>query len=470
VTIERLSPNDRLMLLAGDVWPQEIGALLILDGHGLSSDTGRLRIGVLVDRIESRLHLVPRFRQVMRRPGRMLGGPYWADARRFDIEDHVRIAEVTAPGGTDELLACVEALRRRRLDPRRPAWEMWFLTGLPDGRVGLFVKVHHAMADGMAAMTLIGSFFDGSTDAAGEAPPWRPARSPRQSDLVADAIRARLHSLAGTVTALLHPLAMWTRLHATLPAMRELLADEPPPWTSLDGVVGQDRSLAAMRSSLRELRVIAHAHDATANDVLLTLTAGGLRSLLIGRGEALADVWVPIYVPITMRRRWHGPVTGNRVAQMSVPLPLGIADPVERLARIAASTAERKSRDRSAVGKMFRSSLATQLLLMAIDRQRVNVCSANIPGPRTPACLLGSRVLEVVPILPLISRVSLGVGAVSYAGAFTIGVTADRDAFPDLDALVAGMEHELAELRNDSPSRPSMALSRLSSAGAGQAA
>lgn len=445
MTIERLSPNDRLMLLAGDVWPQEIGALLILDGRGLWSDAGRLRIGALVERIESRLHLVPRFRQVMRRPGRWLGGPYWADARRFDIEDHVRVAQVTAPGGPDELLACVEALRRRRLDPSRPAWEMWFLTGLPEGRVGLFVKVHHAMADGMAAMTLIGAFLDGSTDAAGL--PRRPARPPRRSDLVADAIRARLNSLAGSVTALLHPLAMWQRLHAALPAARELLAGDPPPQTSLDGVVGQDRSLATVRCSVRELRSIAHANGATVNDVLLTLTAGGLRALLIGRGEPVDGLWVPIYVPITMRRRWRAPVTGNRVAQMSVPLPLGVADPLERLARIAESTAERKTRDRSAVGKMFRSSLATRLLLMAVDRQRVNVCSANIPGPRSPVCLLGSQVLDVMPILPLISRVSLGIGAVSYAGAFTIGITAERDRYPDLHLLVAGMERELDDLR-----------------------
>jgi WS/DGAT/MGAT family acyltransferase len=341
----------------------------------------------------------------------------------------------------------VEALRRRRLDPSRPPWELWFLTGLPEGRVGLFVKVHHAMADGMAAMTLITAFFDGVADASGEPLPWRPARPPRQSDLVADAIRARLRSLAGTIATLLHPVAMWRRLHRTLPAARELLADEPPPWTSLDGVVGPDRTIGVVRSSLAELRAIGRTRDATANDVLLSLTAGGLRALLMGRGEPVDGVWVPIYVPVTVRRRWRRPVTGNRVAQMVVPLPLDVADPLERLSRISASTATRKSRDRSAVGKMFRSSLATHLLLIAVDRQRVNVCSANIPGPRTLASLVGSQVLEVVPILPLISRVSLGVGAVSYAGAFTIGITADRDRYPDLDLLVAGMERELNDLR-----------------------
>jgi hypothetical protein len=260
-------------------------------------------------------------------------------------------------------------------------------------------------------------------------------------------MREHLRRVAGAIGTVAHPRAAWQKVHAAMPAARELLAEDPPPVTSLDGVVGQDRRLAIMRCTLSELRSIAHNNGATVNDLLLALIAGGLRSLLIDRGEPVDGVWAPIYVPITMRRRWRSPVTGNRVAQMAVPLPLGLADPLERLAQIASATAARKTRDRRAVGKLFRSSIATRLMLMAVDRQRVNVCSADIPGPRTPLFLAGSEALEVVPILPLIGRVSLGVGAVSYAGAFTIGVTADHDRFPDLDAFVAGMEGELDSLR-----------------------
>ena len=105
----------------------------------------------------------------------------------------------------------------------------------------------------------------------------------------------------------------------------------------------------------------------------------------------------------------------------------------------------------------------TLLLLKAVDRQRVNVCSANIPGPRRPLFLGGARVLEVVPILPLIGRVSLGVGAVSYDGAFTIGITADRDAFPDLDTFVGGMRHELSALREVGSEDPRPRVARVAS-------
>jgi WS/DGAT/MGAT family acyltransferase len=456
MTVERLTPGDRLMLLAGDIWPQEIGALVVLDGCGLWDADGELRIDDLRRRIASRLHLVPRLRQVIVRPGRGLGGPIWVDARRFDVADHVRVVPVAAPGDEDALLACVEGLRRKRLDLARPAWEMWFLTGLPGQRVGLFVKIHHAVADGMAAMTIVGAFLDG-TDAHDEdpGPPWRPAPRPRPSDLVADVMRGHLRGIAGTMGTLLHPRASWHRLRASLPAARELLADDPPPETSLDHDLGRDRRLAVLRCELSELRSIGRVRDATVNDVLLAVIGGGLRTLLTSRGEALDGVWAPIYVPIAMRRRWRGPTSGNRVAQMAVPLPLEQADPIDRLGRIAAATAAAKSRDRSAVGKLFRSSIATWLVIKAVDRQRVNVCSANIPGPHRPVFLLGSRALEILPILPLIGRVSLGVGAVSYAGSFTIGVTADRDAFPDLDVFVEGMKRELNALRQRT-NRPSI--------------
>ena len=259
---------------------------------------------------------------------------------------------------------------------------------------------------------------------------------------------------ADTLGSALHPVATLDRLRGSVPALRELLAGEPPPESSLGRPIGEDRRLAVMRCTLADLRSIARAHDATVNDVLLALTAGGLRALLISRGEFVEAMWAPIYVPISMRRRWRGPVAGNRVAQMAIPLPLATADASERLHRIAAATAIGKRRDRSAAGKLLRSSITARLVLMAAERQRVHVCSANIPGPRAPIYLAGSRVCEVVPILPLMGRVGLGIGAVSYAGASTIGITADRDSFPDMQTLVAGMESELVALSPGWPARP----------------
>jgi diacylglycerol O-acyltransferase / wax synthase len=131
---------------------------------------------------------------------------------------------------------------------------------------------------------------------------------------------------------------------------------------------------------------------------------------------------------------------------MAVPLPLGGSDPGRRLEQIAAETARRKARTRTSLGTLFRGRLARRLLLKAVIRQRANVTSASIPGPEAPLYLAEARVLEVFPVLPLIGNEPLGVGALSYAGTFNVGVVADRDAYPDLDAFAAGARQELHAL------------------------
>jgi hypothetical protein len=162
--MERLTEEDRFMLWPDEVWPQDIGALALLDGSRLIDSNGAFRIDALREAVACRLHLVPRFRQLLYVPPRRLGGPLWVDAPAIDLADHVAIFPVPAPGDEAQLLLAVEQLRRRRLNRSRPLWEMWFLTGLPEHRVGLFMRMHHAMADGMAALATIDSRYDAVCD------------------------------------------------------------------------------------------------------------------------------------------------------------------------------------------------------------------------------------------------------------------------------------------------------------------
>ena len=446
-SIDRLTALDQLMLGASKVWPQDIGALALLDGANLLDSSGRFRIEAAREAIGSRLHLVPRFRQVVHVPRRGLGGPLWVDAPSFDLSEHVRVLALPAGSGEADLLVAAEQLRGRRLEPSRPLWGMWFLTGLPDHQVALFVKLHHAIADGMAAMTTISALLDIAPDTpAPPAHPWIPTPWPSAGELLADNLHRHLQRLASTFSVLARPRTTMRRLRAAWPAIRELLAEKPAPKTSLDRMVGPNRNLALIRTSLDQVKQVAHAHAATVNDVLLAGTAGGLRALLGSRGEPVDDTTVRIYVPVSLRRRVRGPQRGNLIAQMAVPLPLGVADPGLRLREIAAETANRKARTRTSLGTLFGGRVARRLLLMAVMRQRVNVCSASIPGPEVPLYLAGAQVLEVFPILPLIANEPLGVGALSYVGALAIGVVADQDAYPDLDAFAAGLREELHAL------------------------
>ena len=458
MSIARLSTLDRFMLRVSRTWPQDIGALAVLDGTPLISPSGRFRIETVRDAIQGRLHLVPRFRQVIEVPRRGLGPPFWADAGGFDLAAHVHELRLEPPGGEAQLLAAVERLRRQPLDPSRPMWEMWFITGLPDRGIGWFVKLHHTIGDGMAAMTTIAALLDADPDAPVLRPqPWRPVPTPPASALRADNLRRHVEGLTGAVAKLARPRTMIRQARAALPAIRELLAERPATRTSLDRMVGPDRSLALIRSSLEAWRAVGRAHDATVNDVLLAVTAAGLRALLQRRGEPIARTTLRAYVPVSLRRRLRGPQQGNLIAQMAVPLHLGDADPGRRLRQIASETARRKSRLRTSLGTLMHGgAIVRRLMIAAVMRQRVNLTTASIPGPTRPLYLAGARVLEVFPILPLVANEPLGVGALSYAGALTIGIAADRDAFPDLDTFTAAVRDELAAL--GAPALPALGV------------
>ena len=444
MAIERLTAEDRLMLWPDDVWPQDIGALVILDGRRLLDPAGRFRIDPVMDAIASRLHLVPRFRQLLRVPPRIQGLPLWVDAPDFELAHHVGVLPLPAPGDEAQLLLITELLRGRRLDRSRPLWEMWFLTGMPEQRVGLFVRMHHCIGDGIAGVATLANLLDVSPDVTPAPPqPWTPAPPPAAAELIGDNLGRRLRALRMGLVPVAHPAHSLRGLVQAWPAMRELVP-EGAAHTSLDHRTGRDRALALVRSRIDVLKDVAHAYDAKVNDVLLAAIAGGLRRLLAGRGEAVEQL--PVYVPLSLRRGQYAGARGNDIAQMVVPIPMGAMDPVERLRRIAKETAVRKARSRPSLGNLPTGRWFGPILMKIITSHPVNVTTADIPGPEFPLYLAGAQLLDVFPVLPLIGTVSLGVGAISYAGQFNIGAVADKDAYMDIEVFAAGVRDELDRL------------------------
>jgi WS/DGAT/MGAT family acyltransferase len=447
--MERLNAHDLSMVWPDDVgWPQDIGALAILDGTALFDPQGRLRIDAMRGAIEARLHLVPRFRQLLYRPGRGLGWPLWVDAPSFDISDHVQALPVPAPADEAQLLHATERLRRRRFDRSRPLWEMWFLTGLPAEHVGFYLKVHHAIADGAAGVATLGTFLDAVPDAATAPPqPWTPAPVPSAAELFYDNLRRHVHGVGRAVSAIARPRTTARHVREAWPAVRETLADTRAPRTSVNRPIGPDRRLVLVRSGIEMVKQIGHLHDATVNDVLMTVLASGLRDLLLGRGEEVDDLVLRAYVPVSLHPKQPEAARGNRDGVMAVPLPVGVSDPGRRLRLIAAETAERKKRKRPAGGTLLRNEVAQKVFLRLMARQRwASVYVANVPGPPTPLHLAGAPLREVFPIVPLTGNIALGVGALSYAGQFNLTVVADSDAIPDIDVVAGGMRHALHTL------------------------
>ncbi len=455
--MERLSADDRLLLTPDQRWPQDVGLVALLDGGQLVDRQGRFPVQVAVDALAGVIHRMPRLRQVLRVPRRGLGGPYWVDAPAFDLRDHVRVSPVAGPGGDADLLWAVELIRRRRLDTDRPLWELWILPGSSDGRVGLFFRMHHVMADGVAGIASLARLLSGPAPTAAEAAPWTPGPEPSHRELLLDNLRGRAGRLRSAASSIRHPATGLRAARSTLPAVRELFAGEPGPVTSLGGVVGPHRSLHLVRGRLAEVSAIGHANDATVNDVLLAMIAGGARSLLASRGEPVTGLVLPAYVPVSLRRAagtpGQEPGQGNEISQMIVPLPVGPDDPLERLHAITESSRQRKARPRRPLGPVLRGPIVSALMLPFIVRQRINLLSADLIGPSQPLSFAGAPVLEAFPLINLLGNITLGVGALSYAGAFDVLVVGDADLHPDLDVFAAAAAAELHALSADSAER-----------------
>jgi WS/DGAT/MGAT family acyltransferase len=447
VRIERLSALDQLMVDASVRWPQDVGALAFLDGRGLFDRAGRFRLATARAAIAARLDLVPRLRQLILVPRRGLGGPLWVDDPAFDLARHVRELALPAPVDDATVLATVEGIRRQRMVESRPLWELWFLTGLPERRIAMYVRLHHAVADGMAAMSIVRAFLDARPGVARPGPVhWRPQPPPTDRQLRADRRRARAAALDAVLDGIVHPQALFAAVRGALPGIREVFMARPATRTSLDRLVGPGRSSAVLEVDLATLKAAARPSGATVTDVVLTALAGGVRRHLQSGGESVDRATLKVYLPVSLRPRASGVQVGNRIAQMVVPLPIAAGDPRCRLERITAATTRRKATPRPSLSAPVFSGILGRILLGLAMRQRVNITAASIQGPPDPLYLLHARILDVIPLLPLVADETVGVGALSYAGTLAVSVVADADTIPELGPLMDGMRADLEML------------------------
>jgi len=321
---------------------------------------------------------------------------------------------------------------------------MWFITGLDDGQIALFIKLHHAVGDGMAGVAILAAFVDLSPDEPRPSrPDWNPADLPTNSDLFRDNLLRRLEGLKRRSLHLAHPITGIRRLRATWPFIHEVFAVRAPR-TSLNRPVGPDRTMAVARGRLETYRRIAEAHGSKVNDVLLSAIGGGLRDLLISRREPVDGLVLWVMVPVSLHQDLEH---GNTSSGMAVPISIGEADSVSRLKLIAAETAERKKMARPTLGLIFQSEIAQKALLRVFRRQRFeNLYVTNVPGPPVPLYFSGAQILEIFPIVPTAGNVTLGIGALSYTGQFNITAIGDRELCPDLDVLLQGFQRSIDEL------------------------
>lgn len=451
--VDRLTGSDLVAITMQRLGsPQDIGAIAFLQPDRLLDPDGRIRIGDVRMAVARHLPLVPRFRQLIRRPRPGLGRPFWADAERVDLDYHVVLRDV-GPGRDERaLLDTVEALRQEAFDWTRPLWRMWLLTGLHDGRIAMYLRAHHALADGVAGVALLGRLLTPSPDPPddpGPAASWSPRPPPSNQELLRDGLERVGAALAGTGARLAHPALAVDRIRRLWPALRETFAERPAPHTSLNTPIGPDRRMALLHGRLQSTRDAARAAGATVNDLVLASIGDALRDVLRSRGEATQGLTLRVAVPVSLHRESPASAHGNAAGPMAVPLPLTDADSHRRLQRIAADTARRRARPRP---QFFSGVLASPFMQRAglfwWRRQRfVNVYLANVVGPASALYLAGERLQEIFPVVPLTGNVTLGVGVLSYDGQLNVTVVADRRSWPDLSRFVGALDASLTAFR-----------------------
>jgi len=226
------------------------------------------------------------------------------------------------------------------------------------------------------------------------------------------------------------------------------------PHTSLNRPIGTLRRFEVVRIPLTDLKEIKNSLGGTINDVVLAVTASGLRALLQSRGEPLPADGLRAMVPINVRAAGEHLALGTRVSSLYVELPVAQDDPARRYQETVARSESLKSEGQQARGTtavIELAGLAPPVIHSAMARaiyatRLFNVTITNVPGPQLKLYALGAAMREVYPLVPLAAEHAVGVAAASYDGTVFFGVAADRDAVPDLDVLVNAMAASVEEL------------------------
>jgi len=449
--LDRLSAVDASnLVLEHGAQTSTIGLVGVLEAAGLVDGTGQPDLARLRAVLGPRVRAIPRLCQRVQPTRWGEGRPVWVDCP-VDLSRHIRALPPVA--GREGFTTLCGQLLSVRLPRDRPLWDLLVVPGVDPDHLGVVLRVHHAVADGLSLVRLAAELFDPpeGSDGAAPAPP-RPANPPpTRRDLRLDALAgliAGLRYAAGAAARQLRqPAVAVANLRRTARRVAGTTARQVPR-TSLLGPLGVRRRVFLLGADLEPLRRSAHAAGGTLNDALLAAVAEGARAILAARGER-SDITLPVSVPVSLRGTAAGSASGgNLVGVMVVPLPLAEPDPHRRLSLIAAATRAQKPTARAAgTLELSRARWATRLLDLLSRRQRViALFVTNVPGPGAPLRLAGARMSRAWPMSVIAGNVRFGVAAASYAGWLSVTAVCDADSAPDARVFADAVQSALTRL------------------------
>lgn len=441
----------------------------------------------MTELVRERMHLASPLRWRLVPVPLGLDYPYFVDHEHIDLSYHVREAAVPSPGDDHQLAALVARLHARPLDRTRPLWEMYVISGLSSGRVAIYTKIHHALADGVSMTEIIGQLLDASP----QSQPVIPAHSiDPQRDLLRSAPSSRTGIPSrsemwgrGFWGVSRHPGRMLRSFPRALPNLEETSVGGVPgaarlgrlasrsgtamspalkaPKTPFSTKISPHRRLAFGNLDLNRVKEVKRAYQVTVNDVVVSICAGAVRRWLLDHKE-LPNEPLVAQVPVSVRGDEHVGTYGNRIQTQAVALHTEIADPVVRLRETAASLLRMKERGRALppdlladTNHLVPPSLAAlaaratfALATSAVGRPTWNLVVSNVPGPQIPLYCNGMQLVAHYPLSLITDGMGLNITVMSYDGHLDFGIVADREQMPDVWTLIEGLELSLSELEN----------------------
>jgi diacylglycerol O-acyltransferase len=416
----------------------------------------------LLAAIERRLSLVPRYRQRVAFVPLGQGRPKWVDDPHLNLHYHVRYTGLPSPGSEQQLRDLAGRVFAQPLDRDKPLWELWLADGLEGNRFAVLSKTHHALVDGISGVDILSVLFDTSPEPVAPTDPgapWLPRPLPSGVQLLGEAlleratIPAELTRSARAVIRGPRRVVGGVRDAAVGVGAMAWAGLKPAPSSPYNRSIGPHRRYTWVRVRLADVKAIKNALGGTVNDVVLATVAGALGSHLRRRGVNTDGVELKAMVPVSVRSDVERGALGNRVAAMMAPLPVWCQDPAARL-----DIVREELKDLKAGGQAVGAQVLTELTGFApptimgqaarlSSRQRFfNLVVTNVPGPQFPLYLLGRRMLESFPMVPLAKNQGLGVALLSYDGSINFGLVGDYDLLWDLEDFADDIRRSLEDL------------------------
>ena len=421
-----------------------------------------------VGTIDSKLHLLPRYRQVVVEPAFHLGYPTWQDDPDFDIRNHIFHMTVDAPGLQPQLEALASHILSRVMDRRKPLWDIYVIDGLAEGRGAIIVRVHHALADGIAGASLMKIMLDPdpSRGRARPSPKFRPARAEPDgslADAVASAIHSSLESLIAA-EAVLMDFAQGLFDARTQDAFQKLLALLPELTASSERFpfnkpCSGERRFCWTEFPFDDVVRIREFAGGTCNDVVLSVVTRAVARYIELHGEKVKGRYLRIVCPVSMRHDDGGESLGNQISFLPVAVPLDIGNPVEMLRAVAARTEVMKTARAAHLVALMGAWLGAappplQALFwgaipqVALPLSLFNMICTNVPGSKMPLYALGRKMIAMYPHVPTGYELGVNVAIQSYDGRMYCGLTADAHVVPDAGKLRDFIQTSFQELRH----------------------